>query len=471
MRRASVSTIAWAKPGITVLSVAAITTIGFAPPASASGSHPLPVPSASSYRAIVAAIHSATSRTMSAHDITTLAGLPPIPGTGEQASPEFGAGKEVVYVEPMPGTFPAGTTPDLTKVTFGFHQTMTDGTNTQDVDIDCSNESTGPTDPLTPCANVDAPLQLDQPFTIGFDAAHSTLPSGFLAPADVTDTVSSTLPTIAGPLISGNFAAHAIDTSAVTGCTEFPIQPPVKFCNQSKTVQIPGAWRPVGLDLASKVSGAPLANSKFVLSQGSTTLGSATTDNKGHLAFPGVYLGGNYTLTQKSSPAGYAAVGGPLGIKVPAVTTVADAGQEYDVPVKLSPLPPNAVDDAMSTSQDQSAVVKVLTNDVAVSAPLTITAVGKPSHGKAIANPDGTITYTPAAGYSGSDTFTYGVRNLLGGTDAAVVTITVVRTQVLGDRLPMTGQASWLESELGLGSVVVGGLLVAAGRRRRRPSH
>jgi hypothetical protein len=470
MPRSNVSSPTWAKPGITVLSVAAITTIGFAVPAEASATHRPPVPQTSTYRAIVAAIHGASGRTMSARDISTFSGIPPIPGNGEQATPSFGAGKEVVYVEPKAGTFPAGMTPDLSKVTFDFHQTMTDGTDTQVVAVHCDNDSSGPADPLTPCANLDAPLQLDQPFTIVFDSADSTLPSGFVGPADVTDTVASTLPVIGLPISTSNFAPRALGTPPPTGCIDIPIQPSVKFCNKSITVQVPGTWRPVGLDLTNKVTGAPLAHSKFALSQGSTTLGSATTDSKGHLTFPGIYQGGSFTLTQKSSPAGYAALGEPLAIKVPAVTTAAAAGQEYDVHVKLLPLPPTAADDTTSTAQDKSTVVQVLANDTAVSAPLAISAVGKPGHGKAVANPDGTITYTPAAGYSGSDTFTYAVRNGLGGTDSASVIVTIVHSQVLGDRLAMTGQASWLEADLGLGSVLVGGLLVAAGRRRRNVS-
>lgn len=465
MQRANLPTAAWLKPGITVLSVTAITTIGFAGTANASGVHPRPVVSKSTYHAIIDAIHTAAARNMSPRDILSFEGLPVVAGTGQQATPQFGAGKEVVYVEPTPGTFPPGTTPDLSKVTFTFHQTENDGTTTQVVDQGCTNDSSGPDDPYTPCLNGDAPLQLDQPFTIAYDAAHSTLPSGFLAPADTTDTVSSSLPPIQ-PLYRADFAAHAISTPPL-GCVTIPASPPITLCNKSITIQVPGAWRPIGLDLTNKATGAPLANTTFVLKQGTTALGTAKTNSNGHLKFPGVYLGGTFTVVQQASPAGFAAPGAPLKVKVPAVTTAADAGKEFDAHVKLAPLPPDAVDDATSTSQDKAKIVKVLGNDAAVTAPLAITSVGSPSHGKAVANPDGTITYSPAKGFSGTDTFTYAVRNARGGTDTATVTVTVVRTQVLGDRLAMTGQAAWAEGEFGLGSVVVGGLLVLAGRRRR----
>lgn len=458
---------AWVKPGITVLSVTAIATIGFAGPASAAGPQPHPVMSKSTYQSIVSAIRVAGASNMSAHDLVNFDGFPVIPGTGQNATPDFGAGKDVVYVEAMPGTFPEGSTPDLSKVTFDFRQTQSDGTGTQDVDMACFNAPTSADDPYTPCIN-EGPLQLDQPFAIAFDAAHSTLPTGFLAPGDVTDTIGSDLPPIDFTSLNrASFAPRAV-TPPPVGCLTVTDSPPLLFCNKAITIQIPGAWRPIGLDLTNKVSGKPLADTTFVLNQGATKLGTAKTNSSGHLTFPGVYQGGNFTVVQKTTPTGFAVLGAPVNVTVPAITKAADAGKEYDAHVKLAPIPPTAVDDSTSTAQDKAKVVTVLGNDTAVSAPLTVASVGAPSHGTAVANPDGTVTYTPAKGFSGTDTFTYAVHNALGGTDTATVTVTVVRTGVLGDRLAMTGQPSWVEGELGASSVVAGGLLLAAGRRRRR---
>ncbi len=463
MQHLSMSTPGWVKPGITVVSAAAISTIGFAGTANASTGHPVPAPSTTLYQKALTAFQSASTRGVSPRQAPE--GFLPIPGVGDPTNPQFGSGKEVVHVEAMPGTFPEGTTPDLSKVTFTFHQTQIDDSPTPDFATTCENDSSGPTDPLTPCGNLD-PLQINQPFTIAFDAAHSELPSGFVAPADVTDTISTSLPPIT-PLISVSDAAK-LSPRAIppmqTGCSNFTN---LWICTNNITIQIPGTWRTIGLNLTNKVTGKPLANTKFALGQGSTTLGSATTDSKGHLQFPGVYQGGNFVVTQKSTPAGYGALGGPLTAKVPAVTTAAQAGKEYDVGVQLAPLPPIAVDDTTTTAQDKATVIKVLSNDTAVSSPLTINSVTQPLHGKAVANPDGTITYTPNTGFSGTDAFSYGVRNALGGTDIATVKVTVVAPHVLGDRLAMTGQASGMEAESGAGALMVGGLLLVAGRRRR----
>src|SRR5262249_14789455 len=57
---------------------------------------------------------------------------------------------------------------------------------------------------------------------------------------------------------------------------------------------------------------------------------------------------------------------------------------------------------------------------------LTVTVVSAPEHGSATIDPGGTITYTPDAGYSGPDRFTYNIRDGAGLTATASVVVTVV---------------------------------------------
>jgi PKD repeat protein len=70
----------------------------------------------------------------------------------------------------------------------------------------------------------------------------------------------------------------------------------------------------------------------------------------------------------------------------------------------------------------------VITNDSDPDGdPLTAHLVTGPGNGTLMLNPDGTFTYTPTAGFSGTDTFTYLVNDGSVDSNVATVTITVVK--------------------------------------------
>ncbi len=85
--------------------------------------------------------------------------------------------------------------------------------------------------------------------------------------------------------------------------------------------------------------------------------------------------------------------------------------------------------DMATTDQDVPVIIDVLDNDVDNSPctdPLTVTQiVSDPENGVATINLDGTITYTPNAGFAGMDFFMYEVCNCLGDCDIANVVVTV----------------------------------------------
>jgi VCBS repeat-containing protein len=92
-------------------------------------------------------------------------------------------------------------------------------------------------------------------------------------------------------------------------------------------------------------------------------------------------------------------------------------------PVNDSPV---AADDSVTTDEDVAVVIHVLDNDSDVDGDaLTVSVVGGPAHGSAVVNPNGTVTYTPAADYHGPDGFTYSIDDGHGGTATASVGITV----------------------------------------------
>ena len=95
-------------------------------------------------------------------------------------------------------------------------------------------------------------------------------------------------------------------------------------------------------------------------------------------------------------------------------------------PVNNAPL---ASDDSYNAQLDQALAVAapgVLLNDSDVdNDPITAVLDGVPSHGILVLNADGSFTYTPTAGFSGGDTFTYHTNDGVNDSNIATVQITV----------------------------------------------
>ena len=96
------------------------------------------------------------------------------------------------------------------------------------------------------------------------------------------------------------------------------------------------------------------------------------------------------------------------------------------VNVTVTPVPdaPDAVDDAATALAGTPAIIPVLDNDTdADGDTFLVTSVTQGTDGSVVINPDGTVTYTPGAGYTGSDSFTYTIDDGNGGTDTASVSV------------------------------------------------
>ncbi len=87
--------------------------------------------------------------------------------------------------------------------------------------------------------------------------------------------------------------------------------------------------------------------------------------------------------------------------------------------------PVNARPDQAQTPEATPVTVSVLANDTVALGGATVLGTTTPAHGSAVINARGTITYTPAAGFNGVDSFTYTVGDAFGNTDTAVVSLTV----------------------------------------------
>jgi VCBS repeat-containing protein len=89
--------------------------------------------------------------------------------------------------------------------------------------------------------------------------------------------------------------------------------------------------------------------------------------------------------------------------------------------------PPVAVNDSAITKKDTSVVINVLSNDSDLDFGdiLTVDSVTQGTNGS-VSNNGSYVTYTPATGFNGTDSFSYTVSDGNGGTDTATVNITVV---------------------------------------------
>ena len=96
---------------------------------------------------------------------------------------------------------------------------------------------------------------------------------------------------------------------------------------------------------------------------------------------------------------------------------------------------PVAADDASVTNQDTAVLINVISNDSDVDGDsLTVDSVNQPANGAVVDNGDGTVTYTPSAGFFGVDSFSYTASD--GDlTDSANVSVTV--NEVVEDDPPV----------------------------------
>ncbi|WP_297081708.1 CshA/CshB family fibrillar adhesin-related protein [uncultured Demequina sp.] len=109
--------------------------------------------------------------------------------------------------------------------------------------------------------------------------------------------------------------------------------------------------------------------------------------------------------------------------------TVEDAeGQQATATVTVT-VSPAAGDDTASTPVNTPVTVAeavLIGNDSGAS--LDVASITQPSGGSAVLQADGSVEYTPAAGFTGTDTFTYTVEDAEGQQATATVTVTVTPT-------------------------------------------
>ena len=96
------------------------------------------------------------------------------------------------------------------------------------------------------------------------------------------------------------------------------------------------------------------------------------------------------------------------------------------MPPKLAPV---AANDTATSTDDAEVTINVIANDTDSDGtidPTSVQIVSQPAHGTTSTTSTGSVVYTPTAGYSGSDSFTYTVKDNQGAvSNVATVTLTV----------------------------------------------
>lgn len=156
-------------------------------------------------------------------------------------------------------------------------------------------------------------------------------------------------------------------------------------------------------------------------------LRSGKTSSNG--VFPGESVVVHFTATTPSTEGSYS-----WAIQVKQSNDFRGTNNDFFLPPGVSPATttvaqscaPTATDDSYSTIQNTTlnvAAPGVLGNDTdPKQTGLTAALVSSPSHGTLTLNSDGSFSYTPAADYQGTDSFTYKANN---GTDSNVATVSI----------------------------------------------
>ena len=192
---------------------------------------------------------------------------------------------------------------------------------------------------------------------------------------------------------------------------------------------------PVGVPLAATpgktVQGTPSSVVGFSIVSGSGALrdtddsGQFSVGSDGQVTVAGALTPGIYTLDIRPiNDAGQLDTNGTARANIPGFYPI-DRSLLRFVTITVNGAAPGVVDDAANVVAGAPTVLDVLANDVGGQAD-ALTVASAPSNGTAAVNADRTITYTPAPGFAGQDSFTYRSSGPGGESGAATVSLVVV---------------------------------------------
>ena len=276
------------------------------------------------------------------------------------------------------------------------------------------------------------------------DAANQTASAAYTLAVAVQAPVAGAVSTT----VAANSTAHAV-TLALSGGTATSVAIVTAPAHGTATASGTGiVYTPTagysGSDsftyTATNASGTS-APATVTITVNAPTLVVAPASGPLPAATVGTAYGATLTSTGGTAPYGYSATGLPAGITLAADGTlsgtpttagnytvtiaVTDANgaigtATYTLEVSVQTPVAGAVSTTVAANSTANAVTLALSGGTATS----VAVVTAPTHGTATVSGTG-ISYTPSAGYSGSDSFTYTATNASGTSAPATVTVTV----------------------------------------------
>lgn len=277
------------------------------------------------------------------------------------------------------------------------------------------------------------PVALDDSYTVSEDTSLNVNAPGVLANDSDPDSDPLTA-TLSSPPVSGSLSLNLDGSFTYTpaanqnGSVSFTYQVSDGELADSAIVTIN----------ITQVNDPPVLNDQTVAlnesGQDSRTLSASDPDSGDSHTYtiltPPAY--GDALLNPTSGLLTYTPANRTASYSDPLTVQVSDSGGLSDTAVITYNVTaandqPTAVDDSYSLDQDTQVELAVLANDSDPDsdAMLLISAVGAPDQGGSLINSGTVLTYTPAAGFLGVETFTYTVSDGFGGFDTALVSLDV----------------------------------------------
>ncbi|WP_296062947.1 Ig-like domain-containing protein [uncultured Amphritea sp.] len=265
---------------------------------------------------------------------------------------------------------------------------------------------------------------------------------------------------------SGNFAYAAIDVGQTYSDKNAGISMTTQWADSNGAevyIDVPGgqqtctranpglsftpgqsAWVAAGTAITYSVTlqnndSSGCSNSSFNLSAAQPAGWSAQLDSASLTLAPGQRAATNLTVVSPVT-----AVDGFYAITTSAASGSysASGSVTYVVDNPVSNSAPVALDDAAVTDSGSAVTISVLGNDSDPDGDnLTVTSLSGVANGSAKINNNGTVSFTPAATFSGTEVFSYNVSDNQGGSASASVSVTV-KTAVTANSAPVANNDS-----------------------------